>query len=104
MQRRELIKGVAAGGLASVAVGTASASHTTHKFSTAPSELDAINVVRDGETVESVENPTKADLDALRTSLSPRESLVTPQECCFYECSSDCAYCEYGCCGYEEEC
>ncbi len=44
------------------------------------------------------------------SELDANEIPVTPQECCYYECQSECAYCDYPpgctdycCCGWQDD-
>lgn len=109
MQRRQVIKGVAASGLVSVGAGVAAGQHTTPGGATGAADLDYVQVARDGAVVRTVADPSEADLDRLFARLGDDESLVTPQECCYYECQSECAYCDYPpgctddcCCDYRD--
>lgn len=110
MKRRDVIRSVAASGIVSTAVGTAAGLRRQPGGALAATDLDAVRVVRDGDVVRTVADPDEAELDRLFTDLGDDESLVTPEECCYYECKSECAYCDYPpgctddcCCGWRDD-
>lgn len=90
MQRRRLLKAVAAGGLTSIATSTTGGARRTG--SQRIDELDALHVKRDGEIVRTVENPTVRDLKRMESLLRADEGLITnieEDECATY-CQEDC--------------
>lgn len=89
MNRRKLLKSMAAGGLTSIAAtATGAASKPTPGRT---SELDALHVVRgEDEIVRTVENPTPQDLKRMEELLAPSESLVTSDWTCATYCVEDC--------------
>lgn len=106
MKRRKMLKTIAAGGIASLGVQPAAGRiPVTRQRST--DELDVLHVVRDGNVVRSVENPTSVGLKRLQESLSDEEfitaSLVEPT--CIVYCKEDCYQaCPTRRCDYENDC
>lgn len=99
MNRRTILKSMAAGGLVSIAA-----------IRTVPGridELDALHVVRgENEVVRTVENPTGEDLKQMEEQLEPDESVRTGDGGCATYCLEDCndvcedypfEYCDYAC-------
>ncbi|MFC4450408.1 hypothetical protein [Halorussus aquaticus] len=86
MKRRQLVKSVAAGSVLGLGSGIASAEPVLID----PEDLDAIHVVRDGERVRTVENPTMQEFDRLHDEISEDEQVVTPDGTCFPKCCQDC--------------
>lgn len=95
MKRRDVIRSVAASGIVSIAAGTAAGLQTGPGGPMRAPDLDSLRVVRDGDVVRTVVDPDEAQIDRLFDDLAENESLVTPEECCYYECKSQCAYCDY---------
>jgi len=92
MNRRQVLKGVAAGSALGVGIGTASGRPSPSERT--PDDLDAIRVVRGDEVVRTVESPTEEDLSRLWDELGGDERLRTTDDCEIVECCSDC----YNCC------
>lgn len=92
MNRRQLLKGIAAGSALTVSFGTAAGRQTTAGKTVA--DLTEVHVVRDGERVRRVENPDEDDLSRLWSEIGEQEQLTTSDDCDIVECCSDC----YNCC------
>ena len=110
MQRRKLLKTIAAGGLLSAGVGTAAGRPAANSGAISVDDLSAVHVTRDGEVVATLSNPSSPQVKRLFAEMGDDEGLVTPQKCCLYECKSQCAYCDYPpgctddcCCGWEDD-
>src|SRR6056297_139131 len=100
MKRRQLLKGVAASSAISLGIGSVTAE--TRPTVESAENLDEVHVAdADGKVVRTVENPTDADLDRLRTETSAAEQLVSPE--CTTKCKDDCTL-RNDCCGYICEC
>jgi len=92
MQRRQLLKGIAAGSALTVGVGSAAGRRPASQRTAA--DLDAVRVVRRDEVVQRVENPSEDDLARLFDDVGEEEYVSTPDDCEIVECCSDC----YNCC------
>lgn len=110
MKRRDVIRSVAASGIVGVTAGTAAGRQARPGGGVTAADLDAVRVARDGDVVRTVEDPSESDLDRLFADLGDDESVVTPEECCLYECKSQCRYCDYPpgctdncCCGWRDD-
>lgn len=110
MQRRKLLKTIAAGGLMSAGVGTVAGRPAGNAGGISAADLDAVHVARDGDVVATLRDPTTAQLERLFAEMGDDEGLVTPEECCLYECKTQCAYCDYPpgctddcCCGWMDD-
>lgn len=106
MQRRKLLKTIAVGGVVSMGAETVAGIRPTPKQRSID-EFDVLYVLRDGESVRSVENPTDAELRQLQESLGSDEvivdSLVEPN--CITYCKADCdVACEGKDCQYSKTC
>ena len=85
MKRRQLIKSVAAGSALGFS-GTASGRPVLLD----PEDFDELHVVREGERVRTVENPTYDDFEQLHEEKAEDEQVVTPDDTCFPKCCQDC--------------
>lgn len=100
MNRRQVLKGIGAGGMASVAVGSAAARRPNTRVS--DQDLDALKVVRDGEVVRTYDDPSVEDIGRIQSELGENDRLLDTDDCCIAECKSDC--CPYRCCMYGGDC
>ena len=100
MKRRQVLKGIGATSVAGLAVGSASARRPNFEVNEA--DLDLLKVVRDGEVVETFDDPTMDDVARIRSGLEKNEELVNDDDCCVVECHSDC--CPNRCCMYGGYC
>ena len=105
MQRRKLLKSLAASGMAAISIGSVQG-RTVPKGQV--EGIDTLHVVRDGEKVETVENPTHKQFLELELSLGNDEGLkANDAEYCASYCKENCRdNCEddYDHCSYECSC
>lgn len=94
MQRRKLLKTIAAGGLMSAGVGTV-AGRPAGSGGISAADLDAVHLAHDGDVVATLRDPSTSQIERLFAEMGEDEGLVTPEECCLYECKSQCDYCDY---------
>ncbi|UPV74159.1 hypothetical protein M0R89_16665 [Halorussus limi] len=94
MKRRQLLKGVGASGVASLAVGSAAARRPNSRVT--DDDLDVLRVVRDGDVVRTFEDPSVEDLDRIHEQVEDDDRLVNQDDCCIAKCESDC--CAHRCC------
>jgi hypothetical protein len=95
MQRRKLLKTIAAGGLMSAGVGTVAGKPAGSVGGISAADLDAVHVARASDVVATLRDPTTTQLERLFAEMGDDEGLMTPEECCYYECQSQCDYCDY---------
>jgi len=96
MNRRQLLKGIGASGVASVAVGTAAAGRRTNNVEATDDDLEVLRVVRDGAVVQTFEDPSVDDIGHIHDQMDDDDELVNQDDCCVARCISDC--CPYDCC------
>lgn len=103
MKRRRVLKTLAASSVATVGVGTAGARSVTP---TSTLDYDTLHVTRGDEIVDSVDDPSWADVRRLETDLADDQQLVSPTGSCITYCCEDCPYtCSSGCaCGCTSPC
>lgn len=114
MQRRRLLGTIAAGGfVGGLTIFAANAETTPDGTSTdtarprqVPVEnLDALRVVRDGEVLRTVGNPTDESFRRLQESLGSGERIVDTQSACMTYCKEDCdVFCSDTECHYSHTC
>lgn len=102
MRRRQLLNGIAAGSVLGLAagVGTGRPSAGVARAD----DFDELRVVRDGEVVDRVVDPSPADVDRLHAETGDAEDVVTPAGCCSVKCLSDCDTCSQDCCLWSCQC
>lgn len=98
MQRRKLLKALAAGGAVGLGMST-----TGGATQLDVEELEEAEVVRDGEVVEHVTNPTSQDLDRLETVAGSDGRVRYVDDCSTY-CERDCEGLCSGMCHYTHTC
>lgn len=102
MKRRQLLKGIGASGAATVGIGTAAASNRASDLRATDDDLEVLRVVRDGEVVETFDDPSVEDIGRIHSEMDTDDELVNQDDCCIAECRSDC--CPYRCCMYGGDC
>lgn len=103
MKRRQLLKTIAAGGTATVGVGTAAGKRGT--FRTSVQDFGVIHVVGDDEIVRTIEDPTWDDVRRLESGLDDSQQLVSPRGDCIVFCCDDCPWdCDQCACDCTSSC
>lgn len=97
MQRRQLLKAVAAGSTLSIGVSGAAAREASAL--TDIKQYDELYVVDGDATLRTVENPTWDDVKRVEGELDDGQTLVTPDgQCSTYCCDQcTCSNCACGC-------
>ena len=97
MQRRQLLKTIAAS--SAIGIGAGPAAGRQVSGATDIEQHDALHVVSGGETVETLENPTWNDVRRVETQLDDDQQLVTTDGECTAYCESNCPCypCAYSC-------
>jgi len=102
MRRRQLLKGIGASGAATVGIGTAAASRQASNLRATDDDLEVLRVVRDGEVVETFDDPSAEDIGRIQSEMDTDDELVNQDDCCIVDCRSDC--CLYRCCLFAGDC
>lgn len=90
MKRRQILASIATTSLLGAGVA---AGRSVPSASVANANVDGIRVVRDGDVVETVANPSPDEIQRLLIESNEDEELYTSSDCCVKECLEDC----YGC-------
>jgi hypothetical protein len=97
MQRRQLLKSIAAS--SAIGIGAGSAAGRQVGGATDIEQYDTLHVVRGDKTVETLENPTWDDIRSVEARLDDDQQLVTSTGECTAYCESNCPCypCAYSC-------
>lgn len=91
MNRRTLLRSVAASTALSIGVGSVAGRRAPGEVTL--EDVDELYAVRNGEVVAEVSNPSDSDLADLRKTAGAAGEVVTSDDCCIVECVSRCADC-----------
>lgn len=97
MKRRNILKGIAASSVVGTSVASASLEPGV-KLGTVE-KYDQLKIVKDGETVDTVESPTWEKVGEVEADLDSDQHLVSPDDECVAKCESNCTCtnCLVGC-------
>lgn len=106
MNRRRVLKGIAAGSALSMGIAGASANSSARRVDEA--DLDRVMVKDGNRVVEVIENPSWDDVQEVEATLDDDQRLASPDEECVAFCEHDCPCypCMVGChncCNVEEQ-
>lgn len=88
MKRRNVLKAIATSSIATIGAGTVAG--RTGPSPTSLDDLDTVHVVRDGDVVRTVENPSTEEIRRLDAALGDGQHLVSPEDDCVKYCCDDC--------------